>query len=136
MRAARLPGITYEQVLTAYCHGLRSKRAWIRGLAGELRPTGWPASVSWRSHAARWRAVRETVRRFVRGKLPDPCERPTHHWGGMRIEADRLRAERAVREGRWRAVDCGTTGNVYFEVVRRGSDEKERDDGKDAQGVR
>lgn len=60
----------------------------------------------------KWRALRGLVLRWGRGEVGGTC--PAIHWGGLRIAADRVRADRAVKTGRWRVVDCGDTANTFY----------------------
>lgn len=45
------------------------------------------------------------------------CRYRPHHWGSRRLFVDRQRADRALREGRWRRAECEGTSNGYFCVV-------------------
>lgn len=88
--------------------------------AAEVRTYGW-GNVEGKGKRwnAQWAKLRALVAEFDRGEVDDPC--PTaRHWGGLAIDADRERAERAVREGRWRRADCGRTSNTFYaEVAQR-----------------
>ena len=66
----------------------------------------------------RWARLRQVVAMWFAGDRVQPwCE--AIHWGGLRIERDRLRANRAVLEGRWERIKCGDTVNTFFKRARR-----------------
>jgi hypothetical protein len=72
----------------------------------------------------RWRALRELVVRFAADptSVVDPTPAATH-WGGMRLAADRERAERMIRAGKWkraRSVVGARLVNAFFSE-RRGA---------------
>lgn len=65
----------------------------------------------------RWADLRAYAGRIADGEIADPCGGRAMHWGGLTIDADAERAERAVREGRWRRLDCGDTRNAFYAEV-------------------
>lgn len=122
----RWPTIRFVDVVRAYCAGLGEwsprvtrRQRWVRGLSwGGDRPPGWPLKASWGEHAGYWRAALDRAAAWQLGMVADPCRGKSWHWAGMLIESDRERADKAVREGRWRRVDCGHTRNVFFGLGR------------------
>lgn len=83
----------------------RFRQKWLDTLA---RADAWYASL--------WRGPEDGSGTAPSGATLDCRYRP-HHWGGMRLEVDRQRADRALREGRWRRAECEGTSNGFFCVV-------------------
>lgn len=116
-------GVTFLVQLSAYARGLysRTRRGeWIRGLDEDLHePPGWPEAYRWDRFRRAWAETLTRSRTDLVIPPPNPCDGRPEHWGGMTISRDRDRAERAVREGRWRRLRCGDARNAFFEVRRR-----------------
>jgi hypothetical protein len=73
---------------------------------------------------ARWAELRVLVTRFAADpeSVVDPTPAATH-WGGMRLAADRERAERMIRAGKWqraRSVVGARLVNAFFSERRGG----------------
>lgn len=67
-----------------------------------------------RAENRQWSALRAHARAVLEGRVINPCP-GADHWGGLAIEADRLRALAAVKAGRWRAVRCRRpTANAFY----------------------
>ncbi len=73
-----------------------------------------PAGLSARE-IERWDALVGVVEEALARTIPDPCPHATH-WGSPSAQLpDVDRAERALREGRWRLVKCRTkTANAFY----------------------
>ena len=111
-RGARA-GVTWHVMAVRYTAiGDRSVRARLaRQLTTGNEPT-WNTADN-----ARWHVLLGVAASALRGETADPCRGATQ-WGGLRIEGDRIRAERAVAAGRWVRVECDTR-NAFFREVRR-----------------
>ena len=113
---------TLSETMRAYSRGLwrgRSARArWILALRPDgTEPAGWPARWSWPRNAPRWRQLLDRARAHLAQAPPVPCLDGTpEHWGGLSLRADRVRAERAVRAGRWRRLTCPGARNAFFQA--------------------
>lgn len=129
-RQADRRGVPLEQQIQEYVsaqkptHAPTPRTRWVLELdATGARPPSFPARLLWdECNGARCVSRRELWRRtlvlaedVIMERVPDPCG--ADDWGGMRLEADRERAERAVTEGRWERVHCGTL-NAMFRIVR------------------
>ena len=94
-----------------------SRARWITSLradGGEPKEPGPP----WRARLSdAWKDMLERARDYLANPPTNPCRGGRQeHWGG-RIPVDRERAMRALDQGRWRLLRCGTR-NQFFEVVR------------------
>lgn len=116
-------GVTFRTQLTAYAKGIDG-RAWVAGLRGDgTLGDSWPQDVYPRQRfRPLWRRVLLFAATDVVFEPENPCDGDPEHWGGMTIARDRIRALRAVENGRWRALSCGDTRNRFYAVRgRRGS---------------
>ena len=93
-----------------------SRARWITSLradGGEPKEPGPP----WRARLSdAWKEMLERARSYLVTAPANPCRGRQEHWGG-RVPVDRERASRALGQGRWRLLRCGTR-NQFFEVVR------------------
>ena len=68
--------------------------------------------------SAKWSAHVEYVREVVAGNVPSPC-RGADGWGSPYINADIIRAQRALASRRWAIARCAEpTANLFFRSVR------------------
>jgi hypothetical protein len=110
----------------------RDDRAWIAFLADDDRePSHWPRVVMvregdelrvrphppWAAYRALWRRTRVVAREVLAGRIEHACVAPVRHWGA-RYGIDMERARRAG----WTEIDCGETGNAFYDGVRAGGE--------------
>lgn len=115
-RAERL-GVSYARAARLYSPrhtGVRpSRRPWIAQLDRTLRrPPSWPSSASWSRHRPEWERILGLAARAHAGELEHGCDGEPMHWGGPRVDLDRI--ERGIARGYWRRIDCGATRNVFL----------------------
>ena len=117
---ARERRTTLREIVLAYVSiwkpHVRTPRArWVRALRPTcVEPDGWPKRWRWRPELCR--AVFERARAFMRGELKDSCPGASN-WGAKNLRSDVERGNRAVREGRWRKLDCPTSNQFYATVA-------------------
>jgi hypothetical protein len=76
-----------------------------------VRARAMPGNLTARE-LPRWRALVATVEGVLSGRVR-ACS--ATHWGSPHPSLpDHERAARAVREGRWRVVNCGRTANRFY----------------------
>jgi hypothetical protein len=116
---AHMRGVTFREQLLAYAKAIDG-RDWVAGLQenGSLG-TSWPAHYARAVYRPLWNRVLVEAATDLVFTPQNPCDGLPEHWAGMRIRADRLRASRAVQDGRWRALSCGGTRNRFFAVRGR-----------------
>lgn len=86
-------------------------RRWVAWMTLDLaQPRGWSASMTWNPEL--WRAKLDEVSAVLAGTAPAPCPEPVFHWGGPRVDHERI--ERGIERGFWRRVDCGNTLNTFL----------------------
>lgn len=102
-RRATAHGLSLVSMVRSYSAPLLGRGgrrgAWVRLL---------PAVLPTRRYRGNWLTGVDGATAFLAGKLPDPCERPTYHFGSA---ADmRARFPNAI------PIDCGDTsdGNIYI----------------------
>lgn len=118
-RAARM-GVSYRTAAALYAPRhvgvATSRRPWIAELDWTLRrPASWPSRASWSAHKPHWVRILGLAARAHRGELAHPCDGEPHHWGGPGVDHERI--ERGIARGYWRRLDCGSTSNVFLEVL-------------------
>jgi hypothetical protein len=113
----------------------RDPRAWIAHLRLDGRePAHWPTVVierapeadgasrvrphpPWAAYRALWSGALDTARAVLAGEIDHACAAAPAHWGA-RYGVD---LERARRAG-WTEIDCGETGNAFYDGVRAGGE--------------
>lgn len=115
-------GVAFRTQLLAYAKGING-RSWVADLRGDgTLGEAWPEQHYPRERfEPLWRRVLVFAATDVVFEPENPCDGNPEHWGGMAITTDRLRAHRAVEDGRWAALDCGGTRNRFYAVRGRRS---------------
>jgi len=113
-------GVTFRAQLLAYAKGI-SGRSWVAGLQedGNLGDESWPETYDRAVYGPLWRRALVFAATDLVFAPENPCNGDPEHWGGMRIRADRVRATRAVEDGRWEPLSCGGTRNDFYAVRGR-----------------
>lgn len=98
---------------------VKSPRAnWVRELnLDATEPASWPENLSWDVYRPKWLAVLDRAQGVMDGTLEDPCR--ASQWGSRTLPADVIRAERALKSGRWIPARCaGATANRFFRELK------------------
>jgi hypothetical protein len=78
-----------------------------------------PAELS-ATEMKRWNTLVGVVEATLARLIPDPCPGATHWGSPSRQLPDVERAARAIREDRWRVVQCRTrTANIFYAETRK-----------------
>jgi hypothetical protein len=111
---------TFDEAARTYSQGVFDReredgRAWLAFLTDSDRePERWPAAphAPWRAFVGRWRALRDSAARVLRGEVHHGCEVDPREWGG------RMDYARAFANGLVLIRCPATHRNGFF--VRRG----------------
>jgi hypothetical protein len=114
---AAVRGVTFREQLLAYAKGI--DRGYVAGLQEDGLGEAWPEHYDREVYDPLWRRVLVFAAVDLVFEPENPCDGDPEHWGGMRIRRDRLRATRAVEEGRWEPLVCGGTRNRFYAVRGR-----------------
>ncbi|GAF81246.1 unnamed protein product [marine sediment metagenome] len=114
---ATMRGVSFRVQLLAYAKGI--ERDWVGGLQEDGLGEAWPEEYDREVYAPLWRRALVFAATDLVFAPENPCNGDPEHWGGMRIRRDRLRANRAVEDGRWQPLACGGTRNRFYAVRGR-----------------